>query len=151
MIRLIKISAFAQYGIGDYERLMSQIPLFPMRGSALAEYIKKMIQNGVVYALDDESVLEGLIGFYANDKMSHAAYLSAFVVDESLRGKGFGKILFGRMLEICEASGMVSIAANVLCSNERAVQFYRRQGFAIVGKGQDDNHILIRKDGVRIV
>lgn len=148
MVQIIKISTFAQYSICDYERLMSQMPLFLVRGSELEEYIKKMIKNGIVYVLDDESILKGLIGFYANDQIAHAAYLSAFVVDESLRGKGFGKLLFGRMLKTCKARGMASIAANVLSCNERAVQFYRRQGFGIIGRGQDDRHVLIRNDSI---
>ena len=143
-MQVVTLIDITTYSVKEYERLMSQIPLLTLRGTALVDYIDKMIQQGFVYVLDDGSVLKGLIGFYANDTGTRSAYLSSLVVDESQQGKGLGMLLFNKALEKCRERGMLSITANVVRTNCQAISFYGRLGFKIVGPGRDDYHHLIR-------
>lgn len=53
-------------------------------------------------------------------------YLEDILVTESWRGKGFGKLLFDRLIEEAKEKGFNGIVWQVLEWNEPAINFYRK-------------------------
>jgi len=53
-------------------------------------------------------------------------YLEDLLVTEKLRGKGIGKLLFDRLVEICNEGNYSGMAWQVLDWNEPAINFYKK-------------------------
>lgn len=53
-------------------------------------------------------------------------YLEDIVVTTSLRGKGIGKLLFDRVIEIAQSTGCTGMMWQVLDWNEPAINFYKK-------------------------
>ena len=61
-------------------------------------------------------------------------YLEDLLVTEKLRGKGIGKLLFDKLLEVCKEKKYSGMAWQVLEWNEPAINFYKKyQGVNIDG------------------
>ena len=138
MIVIKKIETVEQYDLSQYERLMSQLPSFRMRGTELLAYVEKIVRHGTALVLDEGGELLGFAGFYANDFQNHVAYLSSLVVDSSLRGQGWGAKLFDAVTDICRQAGMCVVHATVLKSNQSAQAFYRAHGWRLQDHESDE-------------
>ena len=128
MAEIVKVRDVAQYDVGQYERMLGQLPNFRMRGDELKAYVAKMISHGTLYAVDEGGRLLGHAGFYANDMVGRAGYFSSMAVDSSLRGQGWGDRLMDRVFEDCRAAGMREVRATVLKDNALAIEMYKRRG-----------------------
>ena len=53
-------------------------------------------------------------------------YLEDILVTEKMRGKGIGKLLFDRLLEVCKEENYSGMAWQVLDWNEPAIHFYKK-------------------------
>lgn len=53
-------------------------------------------------------------------------YLEDLLVTERLRGKGVGKLLFDRLIEICKEENYSGMVWQVLDWNEPAINFYKK-------------------------
>ena len=131
MVSIKKIDAVDQYDISQYERLMSQIPSFRMRGKELLEYVAKIVLHGTVLVVDEDATLRGFAGFYANDFQNRVAYWSSLVIDSSLRGQGWGTRMFDEVKALCRDAGMRVVHATVLKSNQSAQIFHQAHGFVL--------------------
>jgi GNAT superfamily N-acetyltransferase len=61
-------------------------------------------------------------------------YLEDLIVTEKMRGKGIGKLLFDRLIEICNEKQYSGMAWQVLDWNEPAINFYKKyKGVSIDG------------------
>lgn len=137
-MELIRLESVARYHLADLEHLMGQNSV-RFSGQVLLAYLEKIIAHGTLVALDDGGRLCGLVGFYANDTASKTAYGSCCVVDEALRGQGWGTRLFRRMFDDSRAAGMTRLAGTVLKSNAKALKLYRDFGNCrIVGETAGD-------------
>ena len=131
MVSIKKIDAVEHYDISQYERLMSQIPSFRMRGKELLEYVAKIVLHGTALVVDEDGALRGFAGFYANDFQNRVAYLSSLVIDSSLRGQAWGTRILDEVKVVCRNAGMRVVHATVLKSNQSAQIFYQAHGFAL--------------------
>lgn len=61
-------------------------------------------------------------------------YLEDIVVTESMRGKGIGKILFDKTVELCKTRGYNGMVWQVLEWNTPAIDFYKKYGAAFDGE-----------------
>lgn len=64
-----------------------------------------------------------------------SAFIWDFRIDESQRGKGYGKDTLMRIDEQLEALGARHVSLNVLGQNQRARSLYEKHGFRVVGIG----------------
>jgi GNAT superfamily N-acetyltransferase len=90
-----------------------------------ADFLRAARDEEVYVAVEDGRIL-GLAAFYRPQNFLHSLYVER-------RGEGVGKALLDHVLAL--ASGPLSL--KVQAPNRRAQDFYAREGFACVEKGQD--------------
>lgn len=144
LIKIGRLLDVSSYQVEVYEQLLNQVPLFEKRGNELLSYLRKLLDFGYVFVLEESGALKGLLGFYANNMQNREAYISILSVDQDLRGQGWGAKLLGRVLDVCWNSGMSSVALNVVKNNLRGIAFYKKFGFYVAGEGRDSSHWLMR-------
>jgi ribosomal protein S18 acetylase RimI-like enzyme len=72
----------------------------------------------------------GSAGYWiASERLPGCAYAHRVAVHPELRGRGIGRLLFGRGLDLALGAGMERQALNVRPGNAGAVSFYERLGF----------------------
>lgn len=79
----------------------------------------------------------GFVGYYANDTVRRAGYLTTIVVAGQYQGRGVGSALLQACLEDCREKGMTSCRLEVDRNNTRAILFYRHFGFSKEGKATE--------------
>lgn len=84
------------------------------------EYVKAEIIKAEIYVYEIENEPVAFIGFADN-------YIAGIFVECSLRSKGIGKELIAFAKQIKKA-----LKLHVYAKNERAVAFYKKEGFAAV-------------------
>jgi ribosomal protein S18 acetylase RimI-like enzyme len=84
-----------------------------------------------VAEMQDQTGNEKIVGFalyyirYSTWK-GQQLYLEDIIVTQEMRGKGIGKLLFEKLLEICEQKNYKGIRWQVLDWNEPAIRFYKK-------------------------
>ena len=61
-------------------------------------------------------------------------------MDETVRGKGVGRALYGYVLDFAKASGCYNVTLNVWAGNDSALRFYESMGLKPQKFGME--HIL---------
>lgn len=85
-----------------------------------------------------------------NIQVEHCAYLSRIYLLEAYYGVGLGKHLFDFIKTLCIENQQKGIWLNVWIENQRAINFYKKLGFEIVGKSDyqisathsNPNHVM---------
>lgn len=150
MVRLIRLKKAETFTPSDYESVLKQVPNLMLAGpEAVMPYVQKLLRHGFVYVLEESGRLLGFLGAYANDLISQCSFLSCLVVDESLRGQGWGSSLVEAWHATAKACGMELFSLHVLRSNNRAIAFYRRFGGLIVGVCSVDDQRWLMKGCIR--
>ncbi len=107
-------------------------PSFPIPLSVktnLDELAAKFLNNGYVYMALDGEYPVGLLGFYANNYETRAAYISVLGVLESHQGRGIAKRMVIDSLTICKERGMTSCFLYTHKTNTGAIAMYQRLDF----------------------
>lgn len=91
------------------------------------EYVKAEIIKAEIYVYEIENEPVAFIGFADN-------YIAGIFVECSLRSKGIGKELITFAKQIKKA-----LKLHVYAKNERAVVFYKKEGFAVVCRQIDSS------------
>lgn len=83
-----------------------------------------------------ESELNVTIGFVVGRivdggvvETEHQAEIYNIAIDKSEQGKGFGQLLFDAFIEKCNEQNVTSVWLEVRESNEKAIGFYKSNGF----------------------
>lgn len=129
MVELVKLDDPSRYDIGQYERLLGQVPLFSMHGEEVRAYVEKMFTHGMVLTVEENGRLLGLIGFYANDFEGKDAHWSSLAIDPSLRGQGWGLRLLNCARAASRNAGMTTAYGRVVKTNTFAIKLYKWFGF----------------------
>ena len=80
---------------------------------------------------------DGVIGYAVLWCIMDQAELANVAVTSKRRGRGLGRHLIGRVLEVARNRGVTKVFLEVRASNGRAAEIYRRFGFAEVGLRRD--------------
>lgn len=85
------------------------------------------------YVADVDGRIEGMALYYIRYSTwkGRRLYLEDIIVTEKQRGKGLGKLLFDKVLEISKEKGYSGMVWQVLDWNEPAIKFYKNYGAAI--------------------
>ncbi|HLW49387.1 MAG TPA: GNAT family N-acetyltransferase [Sphingobacteriaceae bacterium] len=80
--------------------------------------------------LENQPIIVGISLFYIRYSTwkGRRLYLEDIVVTEKMRGRGIGKQLFDRTLELCKQRGYNGMVWQALDWNEPALAFYRKYG-----------------------
>ena len=124
--------------------LLEQVPRAGLLGDRARNYVEKVLAHGFAFVVAEGRKVYGWIAFYANDAVTHAAYLSSLVVHEQLRGQGWGTQLMNRYLAVSKEKGMEAFTLQVLRANEPAIRFYQSLGARIVGPGATEEKYAMR-------
>jgi putative acetyltransferase len=75
-----------------------------------------------------------ITGFAANRVQDASTIeLAGIIVRDDLLGKGIGSLLISRCIDFAREAGFSSIVVKTEISNERAISFYTKRGFARLG------------------
>lgn len=93
-----------------------------------------------VYEIDGKIQGYGLISIAANE-----AHILNICISKDLQGRGFGKKLLYKLLDVAEQSDVDSVFLEVRDSNTAAIQLYEQEGFNRIGLRKayypaDDGH-----------
>jgi len=65
---------------------------------------------------------------------SDVAYFHSFMLNEGVRGKGLGKFMLEKTIELLRGdSAFTNITLNVKPDNKNAIKLYEKLGFTVVG------------------
>jgi GNAT superfamily N-acetyltransferase len=75
-----------------------------------------------------EQIIVGFALYYIRFSTwkGQSLYLEDFLVNENMRGKGIGKLLFDKIIEECKEKGFKRICWQVLDWNGAAINFYNK-------------------------
>lgn len=112
-----------------YERVAREtFTWFPAEAIQAATFVEDAKLEEVWVAVID-GVVVGLASLYRPDRFLHSLY-----IDAAARGRSVGLALLNAAREA--AGGPLSLKVQKL--NTRAIAFYRREGFEIVGEGEPE-------------
>lgn len=97
------------------------------------EKIRSEIEQGVVWEMLMED--ETPIGYLACKIEPQKIYISKIYLKAETRGKGLGKFLLNRTIEIAKENQKKSIYLNVNKFNTDSIAFYERNGFVKIDEG----------------
>lgn len=82
------------------------------------------------YVAEVDGHIEGMALYYIRYSTwkGRRLYLEDIIVTEKQRGKGLGKLLFDKVLDISKAHGYSGMVWQVLDWNEPAINFYKNYG-----------------------
>ena len=75
----------------------------------------------------------GIVGYAVLWCILDQGELANIAIDGAHRGKGYGRYLLSRVLEIAQERGVESLYLEVRVSNKGAAELYRRFGFTEIG------------------
>lgn len=120
-----------------YIKILSQEQIDYMLGEFYStEKIESEIKEGILWEMlwDDEKPIGFLVCKIESDKL----YISKIYLKAEKRGKGLGKFLLNRAVELAEQNGKKSIYLNVNKYNTDSIAFYERMGFVKIEEGVFD-------------
>lgn len=91
------------------------------------DFVKEILPKSEVYIYEN---LDEIVAFVGID----SGYIAGIFVDDKMRSQGIGKILLDKIKEL-----YVNLSLSVYEKNEKAVSFYKREGFVIDKVSTDEN------------
>lgn len=112
------------------------IPPLKEIGINTYEYAVKLYENAEYISLVENNDVVGLAAFYANDIISHVAYLSFISLADGYSGKGLGR----KIIEACESlsreKGMRVLRFEVFKKNKPAIGFYEALEYSVYDENE---------------
>lgn len=71
--------------------------------------------------------------FSLRKKLKHNGHIQALYVDETKRGKGYGKVLLKHVIEVAKSLQMINLFLMVTSTNQKAIHLYESLGFMKYG------------------
>lgn len=108
------------------------------------DIMKEMLPQAEIFVCEIDGIIRGFVGMQEN-------YLAGIFVDKKYRSEGIGKSLLEHIKEIYD-----TVTLNVYKKNNRAVEFYLREGFSVASEGIDEDtgekdYILVWKRQMRLI
>lgn len=124
--------------ISELEFLLQEIDAEfdpPLSSSVnLANYAKKMYENATIFSVHEGSKLVAVIAVYCNDSSQQAAFVTMLAVAKSHRFHGLGSNLVKTTIDYLKKKFFKSIKLEIYKTNYKAVSFYKRLQFAVIGE-----------------
>ncbi|MFA5070814.1 MAG: GNAT family N-acetyltransferase [Candidatus Pacearchaeota archaeon] len=116
---------------------------FPNLNSMLQKkYFMKKIKEGTLLILEDKKNYIGHISFgvYKSPPFGHGIFLEEFAIKKEFQGKGLGSYLLKEIEKYCKNKRIDIIYLGTEDSNKnKAINFYKKQGYQVVGRLKDIN------------
>lgn len=113
--------------LADYEKAPNEVTV------SMDEFINAGFGDNPVweaYVIEDEIKIQAMALFYIRYSTwkGRRMYLEDIIVTENMRGKGYGKILFEKLWQICKERKYSGMVWQVLDWNSPAINFYKKYG-----------------------
>lgn len=145
-MKLVKLKSEDISTVQQLAREIWEEHYFPIIGQQQIDYmldlfystekIQKELEDGVFWEilyLENEA-----IGYLVCEVEEENIQLSKLYLKSKVRGKGLGKFLIDRSIEIAKENNKNSIRLNVNKNNTQSIAFYERVGFLKVEEGVFD-------------
>lgn len=129
--------------IADYLRFCDKdfIPTLSRRID-IGSYAKKIFQYAQVYCLVSENQILGMCAIYLNNGIE--GFITSFNISKQIQNKGYGKILLQHVIHEAKLQNYTTIALEVNKKNDKAITFYKKNSFVIVG--EHENWFIMKND-----
>ena len=97
----------------------------------ITEFAKKVLNKGIVYAIEQDNEIVSAIIFYANDVVEKRGYVTLLGTLPEYQGKGHAGKLLKAMERKARFEGMKKIFLDTDISNTKAVALYSKYGFKV--------------------
>lgn len=98
-----------------------------------AEKIQSEIEQGIIWEMLYEK--DKPIGYLVCKIEEEKVYISKIYLKAETRGKGYGKLLLNRAIELAKQNEKKSLYLNVNKYNSDSIAFYERNGFRKIDEG----------------
>ncbi|WP_040192942.1 GNAT family N-acetyltransferase [Clostridium culturomicium] len=88
----------------------------------------EIISENLAYVLEDEG---DIIGFYVVIQEAYLGEVEYFYIKPRYMGKGYGRIMWEHMIDLCESFGILEIE---LVTSPQAKEFYINMGAVVVSE-----------------
>ncbi len=89
----------------------------------------------------DANIL-GYCAFYANNPKTKDVYITLIAVKPMYQNKHIGKRLLRSLVDMAISRGMLTISLEVKKDNRKAIAFYIKNGFAVVGEKTGISYLI---------
>ena len=97
------------------------------------DYFEDMIKNEIVFVAQIEEKIVGYLAGSICEQISYIketfAELDNMCIDDDYRRFGIGTLLMNEFKKYCKEKNMQNIKVTASAKNDRAIQFYRKNGF----------------------
>lgn len=113
--------------LAEYEKAPNEVTV------SLEEFVDSGFGNHPVweaFVIETEGKIQGMALFYIRYSTwkGRRIYLEDIIVTESMRGRGYGKILFDKVWQTCLERNYSGMVWQVLDWNTPAINFYEKYG-----------------------
>ena len=126
--------------------LVNVVPGLLIHDDCLRAQFGKMMQYGhLLVHRAPNGLIDGVVGFYSNDKAEFMAKIMYIAVDERSRRQGIGGMLLDAVVEQSQNDGMRQVSLQVLSSNEKARRLYISHGYQEIPEEADGDRLEMRR------
>jgi ribosomal protein S18 acetylase RimI-like enzyme len=100
----------------------------------IEEYVQKILSRANILAYMQRGVISSFIAYYCNDPSFENAFLTMLCVSPEYTRLGLGKLLLQSSIMDLQKRRFSQYFLAVTKDNDVAIQFYSKNGFAIVGE-----------------
>lgn len=120
---------------GRMMELIQELAVYEKEPDAVTVNMEHFVESGFgpnpvwwAYVAEMDGQVQGFALYYIRYSTwkGQRMYLEDLLVTEALRGKGAGKMLVDKLLEVCKAKGYSGLVWQVLEWNEPAINFYKK-------------------------
>jgi len=115
------------------ERINKKYPN-QMMISNVQKYSRKITDYANVYFMEKNTNIIGMLAFYSNDLINKSLFISSISLIDGYQGYGFGQQFMNFIVNRSCDLGMHEIKLEVKNSNSRAIAFYKKNGFVLIGE-----------------
>jgi colanic acid/amylovoran biosynthesis protein len=110
----------------------------------IKKYSNKITNKSLLFKKYDKNYsLIGLIAIYDNESVQEG-YLTNFSIDPIYIGKGIGTSLLSECVEYFKSLNYNLIRLEVFNINDRALGFYKKEGFEVFKKSEDTTELILK-------
>lgn len=109
------------------------------------EFALKLSENAITLILKSGNEILGFLSAYMNDMQTNIAFLSLIAVDKSFRKIGLGELLLNAAEKEALTRNLKYFKIEVYEDNFPAIKFYKKYGFEIVDKLNNNSFYMIKK------
>ena len=125
--------------------LVNDVPGLLIHGDCLFAQFDKMMKFGhLLVHRDSSGLIDGVVGFYSNDKIDLLAKIMYIAVDERSRRRGIGGMLLDAVRGQSQIDGMRQVSLQVLAGNEKARRLYLSHGYREHPEVSDGDRLEMR-------